>query len=64
MVLIKERVSYSRDGFGVSRGIRKRVAQMMDSASGKLTIGLLTKTSENMKRLNRKLEYSPSLALY
>lgn len=56
-------VSYSRDCFGVSCGIRKRIAQMVDTTSGKLTIGLLTKTSENIKRLNRKLQYSPSLAL-
>lgn len=63
MVLIKESVSYSGDCFGVSRGIRKRVAQMMDTASGKLTIGLLTKTPENIKRLNRKLQYSPGPVL-
>lgn len=49
MVLIKERVSYSRDCFGVSCGIRKRIAHMMDTASGKLTIDLLTKAPEILK---------------
>ena len=63
MVPIKESVSYSRDCIGVSRGIRKRVAQMMDTASGILAIGLLTKTPGNIKILNWKLQYSPSLAL-
>lgn len=48
-------VWYSRDGFRVSHGIRERIAQMMDSASGQLTIALLTKTLGNIKRLNKKL---------
>lgn len=48
MVLIKKRASYSRDCFGVSHGIKKRVAQIMGITSGILTIGLLTKTPENI----------------
>lgn len=45
MVLIKKRASYTRDCFGVSHGIRKRVAQMMGITSGILTIRLANKDS-------------------